>query len=36
MTRNWLKAGDEVKIEIEKLGFINNKVIEEPEDTPAY
>ena len=36
MTRNWLKAGDEIKIEIEKLGFINNKVIEEPEDTPAY
>ena len=35
-TRNWLKAGDEIKIEIEKLGFINNKVIEEPEDTPAY
>jgi len=28
--------GDEVKIAIEKLGFINNKVIEEPEDTPAY
>tara|TARA_B100000902_G_C27297629_1_gene910943 strand:- start:404 stop:1297 length:894 start_codon:yes stop_codon:yes gene_type:complete len=36
MTRNWLKAGDEIKIEIEKLGFINNKVIEEPEDTPVY
>ena len=36
MTRNWLKAGDEIKIEIEKLGFINNKVIEEPEDTPLY
>ena len=36
MTRNWLKAGDEIKIEIEKLGFINNKVSEEPEDTPAY
>ena len=36
MTRNWLKADDEVKIEIEKLGFIKNKVIEEPEDTPVY
>ncbi len=36
MTRNWLKAGDKIKIEIEKLGFINNKVIEEPEDTPVY
>ena len=36
MSRNWLKAGDEIKIEIEKLGFINNKVIEEPEDTPLY
>ena len=35
-TRNWLKAGDEIKIEIEKLGFIKNKVIEEPEDTPLY
>ena len=36
MTRNWLKAGDEIKIEIEKLGFINNKVIEEPEDCLLY
>jgi 2-keto-4-pentenoate hydratase/2-oxohepta-3-ene-1,7-dioic acid hydratase in catechol pathway len=36
MTRNWLKADDEVKIEIEKLGFIENKVIEEPEDTSLY
>ena len=36
MKRNWLVAGDEIKIEIEKLGFIKNKVIEEPEDTPLY
>ena len=36
MKRNWLIAGDEIKIEIEKLGFIKNKVIEEPEDTPLY
>ena len=36
MTRNWLKADDEIKIEIEKLGFIKNKVIEDPEDTPRY
>ena len=35
MKRNWLVAGDEIKIEIEKLGFIKNKVIEEPEDTPV-
>jgi 2-keto-4-pentenoate hydratase/2-oxohepta-3-ene-1,7-dioic acid hydratase in catechol pathway len=36
MTRNWLKSGDEVKIEIEKLGVINNKVIDEPDDTVLY
>ena len=36
MTRNWLKSGDEVKIEIEKLGVINNKVIDEPDDTILY
>lgn len=34
--RNWLKVGDEIKIEIEKLGFIQNKVIIEPENTPIY
>ena len=36
INQNWLKAGDEVKVQIEKLGFINNKVIEEPENTIVY
>ena len=36
INQNWLKAGDEVKVQIEKLGFINNKVIEEPEATIVY
>ena len=36
INQNWLKAGDEVKVQIEKLGFINNKVIEEPETTIVY
>jgi 2-keto-4-pentenoate hydratase/2-oxohepta-3-ene-1,7-dioic acid hydratase in catechol pathway len=30
----WLVAGDVVKVEIEKLGFIENTVIDEPADTP--
>jgi 2-keto-4-pentenoate hydratase/2-oxohepta-3-ene-1,7-dioic acid hydratase in catechol pathway len=30
----WLKAGDVVKIAIEKLGEIENRVIAEPENTP--
>ena len=36
INQNWLKVGDEVKVQIEKLGFINNKVIEEPETTIVY
>lgn len=28
VTRNWLKPGDVVRIEIEKLGFIENKVVQ--------
>lgn len=31
ISQNWLKVGDEVKVKIEKLGFISNKVIDEPE-----
>jgi len=31
----YLKQGDTVKIEIEKLGYIQNKVIAEPTDTPC-
>ena len=30
----WLKAGDVVKIAIDKLGEIENRVIAEPENTP--
>ena len=29
----WLKAGDVVRIEIEKIGHIENRVIEEPAGT---
>ena len=29
----WLKAGDTVRIEIERIGFIENRVIEEPAET---
>ena len=30
----WLKAGDVVKIAIDKIGEIENRVIAEPENTP--
>ncbi|MGA3230538.1 MAG: fumarylacetoacetate hydrolase family protein, partial [Candidatus Binatus sp.] len=29
----WLRAGDVVRIEIEKIGKLENKVIEEPAGT---
>ena len=32
-TQNWLKPGDKVKVEIEKLGYIENTIIQEPEST---
>lgn len=32
----WLKAGDVVRIEIEGLGVIENRVIDEPEGTARY
>lgn len=35
-SRNWLKVDDVVKITIEKLGFIENKVIAEPDSTASY
>ena len=35
-SQNWLKVGDVVKITIEKLGFIENKVIAEPNSTASY
>jgi len=31
--RGYLKVGDIVRVEIERIGFIENSVIEEPEDT---
>ena len=31
--KRFLKSGDVVKIEIAKLGFIENRVVAEPEDT---
>ena len=35
-SRNWLKVDDVVKVTIEKLGFIENKVIAEPDSTTSY
>ena len=35
-SRNWLKVDDVVKVTIEKLGFIENKVIAEPDSTASY
>ena len=35
-SRNWLKVDDVVKVTIEKLGFIENKVIAEPDTTASY
>ena len=32
-TQNWLKPGDKVKVEIEGLGFIENNIIQEPNNT---
>ena len=32
----WLKPGDVVKIEIEKIGSIENTIVEEPSDTVLY
>ncbi len=32
----WLVPGDVVRIEVEKLGHIENRVIEEPDDTALY
>ena len=31
--QNWLKPNDKVKVEIEKIGFIENKIIQEPKST---
>ena len=35
-SRNWLKVDDVVRVTIEKLGFIENKVIAEPDSTASY
>lgn len=35
-SRNWLKVDDVVKVTIEKLGYIENKVIAEPASTTSY
>ena len=32
-TQDWLKPGDNVKVEIYKLGFIQNNIIQEPNNT---
>ena len=32
-TKDWLKPGDNVKVEIDKLGFIQNNIIQEPNNT---
>tara|TARA_B100000963_G_scaffold182783_1_gene158914 strand:+ start:91 stop:999 length:909 start_codon:yes stop_codon:yes gene_type:complete len=35
-TQDWLKPDDIVKVEIEKLGFIENKIIQEPNNTVKF
>ena len=35
-TQNWLTPGDSVKVEIEKLGFIENSIIQEPRTTTKF
>ena len=32
-TQNWLKPGDKVRVEIEGLGYIENNIIQEPNNT---
>ena len=32
----WLKSGDVMKVEIEKIGYIENRIIDEPADTVLY
>jgi len=32
----WLKSGDVMKVEIEKIGYIENRIIDEPKDTVLY
>jgi 2-keto-4-pentenoate hydratase/2-oxohepta-3-ene-1,7-dioic acid hydratase in catechol pathway len=32
----WLKAGDVVRITIDQLGTLENRVIDEPDDTVRY
>ena len=32
-TQNWLKPGDKVKVEIEGLGYIENNIIQDPNNT---
>ena len=35
-SQNWLTPGDSVKVEIEKLGFIENSIIQEPRTTIKF
>lgn len=32
----WLKAGDVVRIAVDKLGELENRVVEEPDDTACH
>ena len=32
-TQNWLKPGDKVRVEVENIGYIENKIIQEPMNT---
>ena len=32
-TQNWLVPGDKVKVEIDGIGFIENKIVQEPDTT---
>ena len=32
-TQNWLVPGDNVKVEIDGIGYIENKIVQEPDST---
>ena len=32
-TQDWLKPGDKVRVEVENIGYIENKIIQEPMNT---
>ena len=35
-SQNWLKSGDRIRVEIDKIGFIENSIINEPKSTTQF